>query len=101
MPALPRTAVSFFQTILPLRVSIFWPGFPARPHIHRGALARFPSQSSSMDVRSGSLLQELESCVLNSDTLHGVPAAPPTDQHQKLTFSPSDRDHPPQRTTHL
>ena len=30
MPAIPRTAVSFFQTILLTRVNIFWPGFRAR-----------------------------------------------------------------------
>src|SRR6266536_4320151 len=37
----------------------------------------------------------------NAHTLHGVPAAPPTDHHQQLTFSPSDRDHRPHGTTHL
>src|SRR5260370_12766785 len=37
----------------------------------------------------------------NAHTLHGVPAAPPTDHHQQLPFSPSDLDHRSHGTTHL
>ena len=75
----------------------FLPNDPAHQSQH--LLARFPSQNSSRSVWSRSLLERLGSCALNSDTLHGVPAAPPTDHHPQLPLPPSDRDDRPHGTT--